>query len=853
MSFTLLTAAVEVTADGSKAAQQAAQDIEGSPLAEKAGSGFGKKLVAGIGAAVAAVGIGKLISDGMDIQAGNAKLAAGLNLTKSQAQNAGKAAGTLFSSNYGDSMEDVQTSVGEAISSIDSLRGANASTVADVTKRLINIRTAFGVDVGESAQAAGELVKTGMAKNVNEATDLITSGLQRVPAALRGDLLDAVNEYQPSFKMIGASGTEMFDVLTAASKGGAIQLDKAGDAVKEFGIRVTDTTDANAGPALKRLGLDQKQLADDMLAGGQRGQDAMQKIVAGLLAVKDPSKQAALTAALFGTQIEDIGKGKIPGFLQGLAGMDQGQTKVAGSAARLDTTLNATAANSVQSISRGFQGWTNDLVANSGALGGIAVVAGTVAGPLLSMGGALALIVPALQNMGIVTKIAAAGQWLLNAAMSANPIGIIIVAVAALVAALVWFFTQTSLGRQIWAGFVSWLQAVIAGFAGWWNGVWAGISSFVAGVWNGIVSFVRGAVNLVANVIKLEILGAQIVWNAVTNAIRSVAMAVWNAIVGFITGVVNTIANVIKLEIRGAQIVWSAVTNTISSVARAVWAGIVGFISGYVNTVRSVIEAAIRGAQIVWSAVTNTIGSVARSVWGGISSFIGGVVNTIRSAITSAINTARSVWESGVNVIRSATSSAFNAAVGAVRSAVGTIGNIVGGIRSTVQGALAGAGEWLVGAGRNIVQGLINGIRAMIGAVGSAISSIVNFIKDHLPHSPAKVGPMSGSGWRAVGDAGSSIVEEVASGFDRQVRRTSLTMPGVDVGGSTIGAVRPNVAGATNSGNGAPAFTLGGTGDTFQVTLNVRMDEVDDVRKLVDMVRSIPQAARTGRSTVTAS
>ncbi|MBD8218197.1 tape measure protein [Microbacterium sp. CFBP 13617] len=53
------------------------------------------------------------------------------------------------------------------------------------------------------------------------------------------------------------------------------------------------------------------------------------------------------------------------------------------------------------------------------------------------------------------SRVAAAGQWLLNAALSANPIGIIILAITALVGALVWFFTQTELGQQLWAGFAT--------------------------------------------------------------------------------------------------------------------------------------------------------------------------------------------------------------------------------------------------------------------------------------------------------------------------------------------------------------------------------------------------------------
>lgn len=69
----------------------------------------------------------------------------------------------------------------------------------------------------------------------------------------------------------------------------------------------------------------------------------------------------------------------------------------------------------------------------------------------------------------VATKAAAAGQWLMNAALSANPIGLVIIAVAALVAGLVWFFTQTELGRAIvtkaWAG----IQTAISAVTNWWQ------------------------------------------------------------------------------------------------------------------------------------------------------------------------------------------------------------------------------------------------------------------------------------------------------------------------------------------------------------------------------------------------
>lgn len=81
----------------------------------------------------------------------------------------------------------------------------------------------------------------------------------------------------------------------------------------------------------------------------------------------------------------------------------------------------------------------------------------------------------------------AAAQWALNAAMSANPIVLIVLAIAALVAGLIWFFTQTEVGRKAWATFTAFLTAA-----------WAKVSAFMSRVWASIVGFFTGAASTVS-------------------------------------------------------------------------------------------------------------------------------------------------------------------------------------------------------------------------------------------------------------------------------------------------------------------------------------------------------------------
>jgi hypothetical protein len=93
----------------------------------------------------------------------------------------------------------------------------------------------------------------------------------------------------------------------------------------------------------------------------------------------------------------------------------------------------------------------------------------------------------------VATQGAAAAQFLLNAAMTANPIGLVIVAVAALVAGLALFFSQTEVGRAAWAAFtgyvVSQAQAMAQFFSyifgEWLPGIWTGFVEFLGGAWEG--------------------------------------------------------------------------------------------------------------------------------------------------------------------------------------------------------------------------------------------------------------------------------------------------------------------------------------------------------------------------------
>lgn len=134
---------------------------------------------------------------------------------------------------------------------------------------------------------------------------------------------------------------------------------------------------------------------------------------------------------------------------------------------------------------QGVVQWIRD---NETAVKTLAVVVAVLVGAFQALSAALTVI-SALQaaagvfkTLEIAQKASAAAQVLVNAAMSANPIGLLITAIAALVAGLVWFFTQTEEGRRAWEKFTQFLTES-----------WERFTRFMGEAWEDIVGFFTSA------------------------------------------------------------------------------------------------------------------------------------------------------------------------------------------------------------------------------------------------------------------------------------------------------------------------------------------------------------------------
>lgn len=141
---------------------------------------------------------------------------------------------------------------------------------------------------------------------------------------------------------------------------------------------------------------------------------------------------------------------------------------------------------------------------------------------------------------------------------------------------------------------------------------------------------------------------------------------------------------------------------------------------------------------------------------------------------------------------------AWNGVRTAVTSRVTSLLSTIRGIPGRIRSALGNTGSMLRQAGRNIITGLINGLTSMIGSLGNSVRNVVNRIKDYLPWSPARRGPLRTN---PPERGGANITRMIAEGIDSGRSVVSRAMARVtseaDLDGQvTVGQMRTTHPGA---------------------------------------------------------
>ena len=477
-----------------------------------------------------------------------------------------------------------------------------------------------------------------------------------------------------------------------------------------------------------------------------------------------------------------------------------------------------------QALNSGLQALTGTMntvtTAAKGVSNGIMLMT-DLGGPvamLKQMAGGLSLVKTAQTAWSTATKMATAVQGAFNAVIAANPIGAIVVGVAAFVAALVWFCTQTEVGRKVWAAFTSFIssawqkavdfvtnlgqnianfftqtlpnafQSVIQWFQQLPSAIGTALSNLITSIGTWAVSFGQSALQAGQQFISN-------IANFLTNLPATIAywlaygitfVVLWAAQLGSqaISAGQQFLTNLGTFFVQLPGNIWNWLTSTVASVAS--WAAQLGSqaISAGQQFLANLGTFFVQLPGNIWNWLTSTVASVAS--WAaqmGANALSAG--SRFLSSIGSYISQVPGRIGAGLSGAISAVGSfASSMASGALRAGQQFLSNLVN--------TLASIPGRMVSIGSQIVHGIISGITGSIGKVGSAIlggvkdaiSGVKNFLGIHSPSRLFRdqIGRNIGLGLAQGISNSQAAVMSSMNGMASDIASTRFTTPDVATG-----------------------------------------------------------------------
>lgn len=255
--------------------------------------------------------------------------------------------------------------------------------------------------------------------------------------------------------------------------------------------------------------------------------------------------------------------------------------------------------------------------------------------------------------MSIVPKVTNAIS-VLNGVLLANPILIVVAAIAALVAIFITLWNNCE------------------GFRNFWIELWEKIKA----VFSPVIEAVQNAFGKLSDKIKSDILPElQKLWEAIEKNVIPVFKLIWESVKSQIEPafeLLKTGLNNLKIAFQTA---WEIIKTTVSTafenikvVISTAWDVIKTIVSTALDVLKNVIKTATavingdwkgawEGIKNIFSSIWNGIKSVAESVWNGIKSIFQNNLNAVKSNVTTIFNgiktTIQNTIDGAKNIVKS--------------------------------------------------------------------------------------------------------------------------------------------------------------------------------------------------------
>lgn len=710
--------------------------------------------------------------------------------------------------------------------------GIGADGLVNVTNKIAGAANASAIDMGEFAQSMGQVGAVANLAGLSfDETTLAIAAMGN--AGIKGSdagtsLKTMLMNLQPATEEASTLMSEL-GIITAD---GANQFYTAEGKVKSM-AEISDVL----GTALAGMSDMQKQATLSTLFGS----DAVRG--AAVIAETGAAGFEKLAGAIDKTSAADVAATRLEnmkGSAEALGGSVE--TLMINIGSKLLPVLNeivnsiTDAVNQFTSMDQGMQNLVVGIVAGVGGLllfvGGtikmiqaVQAAIGVVKALELAKAATRAKDIAAAVVTGIVRAatiassvamgIATAAQWAFNAALAANPIGLIIVAIIALVAGLIWFFTQTELGKAIWQGFMDflgaawvWLQEAATNT---WNAIMVAINAVVVWFQTFVLPVIMVVVDAIVGFFTALWTSVVAIWNGIMAAVAAVVAWFLAYVAPVIAAVVDLVVAIFMFFFNTAMAIWQSILDTISTIVSAIVAFVIAYFKMWLSIVTTILTAIWNFISAIWNTIANFLKPIIESIvnwikdkWGQITGFVSGVFNAvydtvssiwsniksfIDTAVSAVVSFIRNTWGSIADFVGGVFDNVYNAVKGPIEDAL----DLISGFKDKVLGFFSGAGRWLLDAGANIIKGLKKGIEDALGGLTNLLGGITKMI-------PEKKGPPA-KDKVLLAPAGRLIMQGLMNGLQAEWGNLENMLGGLNA--SIPATLSQEINANINSGSGA--------------------------------------------------
>ena len=708
----------------------------------------------------------------------------------------------IYKNNFGEDINDIAT----AMSAVKQQTGLADEELQKTTETALLMRDTFDIDVNEGIRGVNAMMKQ-FGISAEEAYNLLAQGVQN-GLNQNGDLADQLAEYATYYADLGISAEEAFNMMANGAKNGTFQIDYLNDAVKEFGIRVKDGT---ADDAFKQLGLNADELKTKFAEGGEGAREAFATVNNALFACDDEVQRNLLGVTLYGTKWEDLGEdavralvntqGEISTTNDALAEINENKYNDIGNqitelGRNLETEL-------VKPIGEELQPVISDVIAEvkekipqvktlvlavvdkiksfisfvskNGPMI-ISIIAGIAAGMLAwNVVTMIQSLITVVSSFGGVLPMLSAGIKAVNAAMAANPIGIVITVVAALVTALITLFATNEDFRNkviaVWEKVKEVAGNVFGAIADFFTvtipNAFNSLIGFIKSNWQGLLLFI---VNPFAGAFKLLYDNCGAFRDFIDNLVAKIQeffQNLWSGIVSIFQGVGQWFSDRFTEAYNGVTSVFSAIGSWFG----ARWNDIKNALALVASWFLTMFTNAYTNVTNVFAA----IGSWFAARWQDIKNALALVASWFLTMFTNAYNNVTRIfaaigswfaarWQDIKNALALVASwflTMFTNAYTNVTSVFSAIGSWFGARWTEIKTALANVATWF---GTQFQNAWTN-IKNAFANVTSFFSGLWEKIKGCFVDVGTKIGSAVGDAFKSAINSCLATIENVVNKF----------------------------------------------------------------------------------------